>query len=256
MSASRRSFLASLLRAGGALLGFGGLLWAGAGLMRRREPGYPVEDPRRRQPEGLAREGSVSVDASLRPRLIRPPGALEEPAFLAACIRCTRCQDACDLGAIQYLGEAHGAAAHTPIVDPRIKACNLCMKCTQACPTPALTPLELKDSDRVAMGSVALSQDLCLSYKALRLRDEQALLMELGRSATEAEAPYERRGPCGECHMFCPLRERAITLEPGAFLAPIVHPEACVGCGLCEQICRRITHDRPAIEVVPTRQWT
>lgn len=28
-------------------------------------------------------------------RLIRPPGAVDEKAFVAGCIRCYRCQDAC-----------------------------------------------------------------------------------------------------------------------------------------------------------------
>ncbi len=41
--------------------------------------------------------------------------------------------------------------------------------------------------------------------------------MDLGLSPTESEALDERRGPCGECYMFCPLREQAIKLEPGLF---------------------------------------
>lgn len=185
--------------------------------------------------------------------LLRPPGAVEEEAFLAGCIRCYRCQDACDVGAIRFFTEADGRHYHTPHVDPAVKACNLCMRCTQVCPTHVLSPLQPAERAKVDMGSVELRKDLCLSYKAKRIRDEQAMLVDLGRSATESEALAERRGPCGECHMFCPLRERAIKLEPGAFLAPEVFEKECVGCGMCEEICRHILRGDPAIRVVHKR---
>ncbi len=186
-------------------------------------------------------------------RLIRPPGALEEGAFLAACIRCYRCQDACEPGAIQFFDESDGRHYHTPFVEPAIKGCTLCMKCTQVCPTDALRPLEMAQKDQADMGSVELREDLCLSYKAMRIRNEQAMLMELGRAATEATEADERRGPCGECFMFCPLRGRAIQLEPGSFLAPIVFEDVCVGCGMCEEICRVMVKGEPAIRVLPRR---
>ena len=184
--------------------------------------------------------------------ILRPPGALPERGFLAACIRCYRCQDVCEPGAIQFYTEQDGALYHTPYVDPAKAGCTLCMKCGPECPTGALLPLEDKaDTD---MGSVELREDLCLSYKAKVLRREQGLLMDLGREATESEAVDERRGPCGECYMFCPLRNRAIKLEPGAFLAPIVFTEHCVGCGMCEEICRTVVRGEPAIRVVRTRR--
>lgn len=184
--------------------------------------------------------------------ILRPPGALAEKDFLAACIRCYRCQDACEPGAIQFYTERDGLLYHTPYVDPAKAGCTLCLKCGPACPTNALVPLEdMADAD---MGSVELDESLCLSYKAKRLRDEQAMLMKLGREPTESDAVAERRGPCGECYMFCPLRNRAIKLEPGAFLAPIVFTEHCVGCGMCEDICRTVVRGEPAIRVVRTRK--
>ncbi len=184
--------------------------------------------------------------------ILRPPGALDEPDFLAACIRCYRCQDACQPGAIQFYTEADGEYFHTPYVDPAKAACTLCNACGPACPTGALLPFDrLTDVD---MGSVELREDLCLSYKAKRIRHEQELLTQLGRHPTESQATTERRGPCGECFMFCPLRNRAIKLEPGAFLAPIVFTEHCVGCGMCEDICRTVVRGEPAIRVVRTRK--
>lgn len=233
---SRRSWL----RAAGSALGVGAAVAAAHGFLSlagSAPAAGRVPSARRRAPAGI----------------LRPPGAVEEPAFLAGCIRCYRCQDACDVGAIRFFTEADGVHFHTPYVDPSVRSCNLCMKCTHACPAHVLRPMVPEERAKVRMGSVELREDLCLSYKARRIRDEQAMLRALGRKATESEAAVERRGPCGECYMFCPLRERAIRLEPGAFLAPLVFEKECVGCGMCEEICRAILGGDPAIRVVPLR---
>lgn len=201
--------------------------------------GYPAE-PGKYQDRGL--------------RVIRPPSALEnDDEFLASCIRCYRCQDACEPGAIQFFGERSDAHFQSPYIDPAIKACTLCMKCTVACPTDALSPMLIEEKNEARMATVALREDMCLSHKARHIRDEEALLMDLGRQPTESTAIVERRGPCGECYMFCPLRGKAITLEPGMFLAPVVHPEHCAGCGMCEDICRVMVRGEPAMRVVSIR---
>ncbi|MHC4610665.1 MAG: 4Fe-4S dicluster domain-containing protein [Planctomycetota bacterium] len=251
MNVTRRTMFRHVLRTGATALGMGLAIVAGHALFQGRRRGYPF---RSNGGKGGAAPSPGTTGPFEAVRLIRPPGALEEDSFLAGCIRCYRCQDACEPGAIQFFTEADGKHYHTPYVDPAIRGCTLCMKCTQVCPTGVLVPLEQKDKAKVEMATVELRQGTCLSFKAKRIRDEQALLMELGREATDSVAPYERRGPCGECYMFCPLRGRAIKLEPGAFLAPIVVLEHCVGCGMCEEICRVIVRGEPAIRVVPTRE--
>ena len=109
---------------------------------------------------------------------------MEEEAFLAGCIRCYRCQDACDVGAIRFFTEADGKHYHTPYIDPVFKGCNLCMRCTQVCPTHVLRPMKAKERDKAQMGSVELRKDRCLSYEAKSMRDEQAGLLEMGRSSS------------------------------------------------------------------------
>ncbi len=239
MGVTRREFLKKIFNISGSAAVIVSAFAAGHLLLKERFSRYPAI-PGRRVGSGF--------------RLIRPPGALGEKLFLGACIRCYRCQDACDIGAIQFFTEADRRYYHTPYIDPSIKACNLCMKCTKICPTGALIPMEVESRAKVNMASVEIRKDLCLSYKAKAIRNEQALLMEAGREPTESQAIVERRGPCGECYMFCPLRKRAIKLEPGSFLAPVVIAENCVGCGMCEEICRVMVRGMPAIRVLATRK--
>ncbi len=238
MSWTRRQLFSRLFRWLFKATGLAVVLGTVHALSRRRELDYPV---------------LLGEKVSNPKSLIRPPGALEEAAFLSACIRCYRCQDACTVGAIQFFTERNGLHYHTPYIKPAAKACTLCMDCTQVCPTAALIPTPRKEKALVRMASVELFEDRCLSHKAKAIRAQQALLMELGRQPTEVVATTERRGVCGECYMFCPLRERAITLEPGSFLAPTVHEARCAGCGMCEEICRVMVRGEPAIRVVPTR---
>ena len=241
MKITRADFLRNIFSISGPAVVAAAAVSLGHLLLKKKSSNYPIN---------RVLKDDVSV------RLIRPPGSLKEKEFLASCIRCYRCQDACDVGAIQFFNEAEGKLFHTPYIDPSVKACNLCMNCTKHCPTNAITPLEPASRAKVKMATVELKKDLCLSHKAKTIRREQALLMDLGSSPTESEALDERRGPCGECYMFCPLREQAIKLEPGSFLAPEVYKDACVGCGMCEEICRVLVRGEPAIRVVPTREST
>ncbi|MCP4249714.1 MAG: 4Fe-4S dicluster domain-containing protein [bacterium] len=262
MKVTRRSMLQRIVRVGATALTMAGAIAAGHTLFRRGRRGYPANALTGSEAGALTgiEHTPTTPHRTSAPfevtRLIRPPGALAEEPFLAGCIRCYRCQDACEPGAIQFFTEADGKHYHTPYIDPAIKGCTLSMKCTQVCPTGVLKPMEVKQKAEADMATVELRQDMCLSFKAKRIRDEQSLLMELGREATDSLAPYERRGPCGECYMFCPLRGKAIKLEPGAFLAPIVYVDHCVGCGMCEEICRVMVRGEPAIRVVPTRVCT
>ena len=249
MKNSRRQLLSTIRRTLSSGLGMTILVAGGYGLLKKRKSSYP---PVRKKRDKL---DFAYVNAGVD-RLIRPPGAVDEKEFIAGCIKCYRCQDACEYGAIQFFTEKDGAQAHTPYIDPQKKGCVLCMKCTKMCPTGVLKPVEMEQKKSVDMGSVELHKELCLSHQAKRIRDEQALLMELGREATDTTAPYLRRGPCGECYMFCQLKNHAITLEPGSFLAPEISPDDCVGCGMCEEICRVVVRGEPAIRVVSKRETT
>jgi len=163
--------------------------------------------------------------------LLRPPGALEERAFLQKCVRCGRCAQACPYQAVEMGRLEAGIALGTPVIHARKNPCRLCpdLPCVKACPSGALDP-QLKDASKTRIGTaVIVERQECLSIKGLR---------------------------CEVCYRACPLLDKAITIENylnartgrHAIFEPVVHKEHCTGCGICEQAC---VLERPAIVVSP-----
>ncbi|MBP2017345.1 ferredoxin-type protein NapG [Symbiobacterium terraclitae] len=149
-------------------------------------------------------------------RYLRPPGAIEESAFLLACTRCGECVRACPVGAIQLLPESAGAAVGTPFIDPLTRACDLCGKCMPACAPGALLPVA--DPRSVKMGLARIDPDHCWAFQG---------------------------SLCDLCYQRCPFPDEAIRLEDGK---PVVSPEHCTGCGLCAYVC---VSTPPAITIQP-----
>ena len=149
---------------------------------------------------------------------LRPPGALPERDFAAACIKCGLCVDACPYGTLKLARLGEAVLAGTPTFAPRDVPCYMCadVPCARACPTGALDR-GMKDIDAARMGLAVVDAENCLSHRGLR---------------------------CEVCWRACPVRDRAITLQlqqrgvsKHAMFVPIVHSGACTGCGICEKRC-------------------
>lgn len=168
-------------------------------------------------------------------RAIRPPGALPEAQFLAACVRCGLCVRDCPPQILRLSRWGEGRAAQvavgTPYFEARTAACEMCedIPCAKVCPTGALDA-RLGDIAQARMGTAQLARHAdCLNARGMR---------------------------CDECYRACPLMGQAITLEPSsqprssgqAVLLPTVHADHCTGCGKCEQHC---VLAEPAIQVLP-----
>jgi ferredoxin-type protein NapG len=195
----------------------------------------------------------------LRDRL-RPPGSLDERAFLGACIKCGQCVQVCPVEAILLADIDEGLGSGVPFIEPRVQACDFscdALSCILACPTGALSH-ELKAKEEVRIGLAELaSPDRCRARRGegfqglARGRDFEGRLRfeEIDRwnPLPLAEHEYDTE-ICDLCVRECPIGETALRLIPLASavagpeasarprMTPVVG-DACVGCGVCEMVC-------------------
>ncbi|MDR1934839.1 MAG: ferredoxin-type protein NapG [Candidatus Accumulibacter sp.] len=198
----RRKFLAGLAGAAGG----GCLMAVGAGLYARQNRALPA----------LA---------------LRPPGALPEAQFLAACTRCGLCVRGCPYDTLKLAAPGDPVPTGTPYFTARGVPCEMCddIPCVPPCPTGALDPA-LTDITRARMGlAVLIDHETCLNFLGLR---------------------------CDVCYRVCPVIDKAITLDRQhnarsdrhAMLLPTVHSDYCTGCGKCEAAC---VLEEAAIRILP-----
>jgi ferredoxin-type protein NapG len=164
---------------------------------------------------------------------LRPPGALDEHRFLAACVRCGLCVSACPWHTLKLADAGEKVPTGTPYFVARKIPCEMCddIPCVTACPTGALDH-SLVDIGKAKMGTAVLvDEEHCLNFLGLR---------------------------CDVCYRDCPVIDKAITLEiesnprtrKHAIFRPTVHAEFCTGCGKCEKSC---VLEEAAIKVLPVR---
>lgn len=176
---------------------------------------------------GLYSRQSLSLPA----HALRPPGALAENDFLGACVRCGLCVRDCPYDTLKLSNIGEAVAMGTPYFVARDVPCEMCedIPCVKACPTGALNhQLEKIDDSRMGL-AVVVDHESCIAFQGLR---------------------------CEVCFNICPVRGKAITLDmqhnvrtgKHALFIPVVHSDACTGCGKCEHAC---ILDEAAIKVLP-----
>lgn len=221
-----------------------------------------VDEARRRLLRSAAVGGVVACVSLLalldhrvvkaEPRL-RPPGALDEEDFLAACIKCGQCVQVCPVAAIRLGDLDQGIGNGVPYIVAREQACDFSCDATQcvlACPTGALSHLiDAKEQSRMGVARL-VAPDACLALKGegfkghargeafkgrLRYAD-----IDRWKPRPVASHPYDLE-TCDLCVRHCPIKD-AIELAPvsndpqDGRRMPVVK-DACVGCGVCEMMC-------------------
>jgi ferredoxin len=143
--------------------------------------------------------------------LIRPPGvAPKEAAFLAECIRCGQCVQACPGAALHpvWLGMSW-ESFWTPALVGTLGGCDhTCNRCGQVCPSGAIPNLPLAQKQQQKMGLASVDQATCIN--------------------------------CMLCEPVCQpeaITEIQVRKASGMKPLPVVNADKCTGCGRCEFVC-------------------
>lgn len=242
-------------------------LWAHGRMRRRGWPALTDAAALRRQfdrafrflgPEDRDRvfEGALSLDRFTQEELLalaRDERLLK--ALGAGGVRCPLCRFPTREGVSGWEGEAAAVArairADRPEWDPSEGACRQCFDLYDARLRGAQAPEGKMDRQEFLKGMPA--------YLAGLLR--QALGREpAGPESGGTDRPARVEGDrvavldperclawvgldCQLCYVRCPLREKAIVMREGR---PVIVPESCDGCGLCEEACRAVNQP-PAV---------
>ena len=184
----------------------------------------------------LAVVPAVSIGAHRKranPRLIRPPGALPEDEFVRRCVKCGECMKVCLTNGLHpTFMEAGLEGMWTPVLVPVLGYCEYnCNLCSQVCPTGAIRSVTVEEKQEIRIGLAMFDTNRCIPYA------------------------YGRN--CIVCEEHCPVPEKAIQFieedaideegNPFVLKKPIVKPDLCTGCGICENKCPVV--DLPAVRV-------
>lgn len=195
---------------------------------------------------GLATLGALTWSAYLDEAtaaslVLRPPGALSEEDFLAQCIRCGLCVEACPYDTLKLARAGDNVPIGTPYFTARSIPCYMCkdIPCVPPCPTGALDEsLVTKmaksgkrelDIGMAKMGVAVIDSDQCIAFWGIQ---------------------------CDACYRACPILDHAIVIDRShnertgkhALMVPRVIGDVCTGCGMCEKAC---VTEKASIFVLP-----
>ncbi|MEA1914481.1 MAG: ferredoxin-type protein NapG [Campylobacterota bacterium] len=207
----------------------------------------PIQQDRRNFLLNMARSAGVATlgglmwsayvdEVTATTLLLRPPGALAEDDFLKTCIKCGMCVEACPFDTLVLARPGDNKPIGTPYFTPRDIPCYMCpdIPCVPVCPTEALDPKKVTtdgvlDINKAQMGVAVIDEQSCIAFWGIQ---------------------------CDACYRACPLLDEAIKLEyrknertgKHAFLLPVIVPDVCTGCGLCERAC---VTEKAAVFILP-----
>jgi ferredoxin len=148
------------------------------------------------------------------PLPVLPPGAGDPERFASLCTRCFACVEACPTRVIKVrspLGRILGHFFHPDLDTNRSYCEELCTRCSEVCPSGAIRRVTQDEKQRLRIGVAKVERKACLAW--------------------------EDGEECTVCIDVCPYAAIMSDLAPDGRLLPVVMPEACRGCGICQVEC-------------------
>ena len=179
----------------------------------------------------VTRACGANLDDPEAYRPVRAPGSVPERAFLRLCIRCGACFKVCPNNVLQPEGFQQGLEGlWTPMVAADWAGCDpSCHACTQVCPTGAIRALTLAEKRAARMGLAVVDQSTCLPHAGRRACQ---LCVDECAAAGYHAIEFTQVGT--------DVDEQGAPIEGSGYLAPVVLPDRCVGCGVCQTRCHVI----------------
>jgi polyferredoxin len=154
--------------------------------------------------------------------LIRPPGVTNESEFLAKCIRCDQCVQACATHALHPVSfGATWDSFWTPAIVGSLGYCdNNCNRCGQVCAAGAIPALTLAEKRKQVMGIAVLAESLCINCmvceKACQLKAiDRTEVQKEGKLKPLPVVITEKCNGCGQCEFKCPAPPAIKVYAPG-----------------------------------------
>ena len=158
-------------------------------------------------------EAVASLDGKTTPKRrtpLKPAGAQSLNIFSKHCTGCQLCVNHCP----QHVLKPSADLTSFMQVEMSYEDgyCDIdCNKCSQVCPTGAISPITLEEKNATQIGHAVAYPDYCINNAST--------------------------GSCGKCEEVCPAG--AITLiEKDGKMVPSIDEEFCIGCGACEFNCK------------------